>query len=96
MPREKWMHNLEHGGIVLLYNCPSGCSNVLDALTNIRLSQPPDKYNVIRILVVPDAKMPHQVAAVSWGWRWQGDTVDTAAIQCFINARYDRAPESLP
>src|SRR5690242_14376423 len=25
VPREKWVHNLEHGGIVLLYNCPTGC-----------------------------------------------------------------------
>jgi hypothetical protein len=24
VPREWWIHNLEHGGIVLLYNCPGG------------------------------------------------------------------------
>jgi hypothetical protein len=40
--------------------------------------------------------MPHKVAAVAWGWRWQGDAVDMPAMRCFIDARYDRAPESIP
>jgi len=96
VPREQWMHNLEHGGIVLLYNCPSGCQDVVDQLTALMLSQPPDKFNEVRMLLVPDGKMPHKVAAVAWGWRWQGDVVDKTALQCFINARYDRGRESIP
>jgi len=96
VPREEWMHNLEHGGIVLLYNCPSGCQPVVDQLSALMLAQKPDQFNEVRMLLVPDSKMPHRVAAVAWGWRWQGDTVDAAAIQCFINARYDRGRESIP
>jgi hypothetical protein len=96
LPRERWVHNLEHGGVVLLYNCPSGCEDVHQALIAIRNGRQPDQYNAVRILVTPDSVMPHKVAAVAWLWRWQGDTVDANAINCFINARYDRAPESLP
>jgi hypothetical protein len=96
VPREEWVHNLEHGGIVLLYNCPTPCPDVVDALTAIRLGRQPDRFNAIRILGTPDLEMPRRVAAVAWGWRWQGDSVDADAIECFIDARYDRGPESLP
>jgi hypothetical protein len=96
LPRERWMHNLEHGGIVLAYNCPSGCDDVIAALTAIWQATPPDQFNEQRLLVVPDLLMPHKVAAIAWGWRWQGDSVDMSAIRCFIDARYDRAPESIP
>jgi hypothetical protein len=96
LPRERWVHNLEHGGIVLLYNCPAGCDDVVGALTTLWQSTPPDRFNEQRFLLLPDQAMPKKVAAVAWGWRWQGDAVDSAAIRCFIDARYDRAPESIP
>jgi hypothetical protein len=96
LPRERWVHNLEHGGIVLLYNCPSGCDDVVGELTTIYSATPVDRFNEQRILIVPDTLMPHKVAALAWRWRWQGDAVDMATIRCFINARYDRAPESTP
>jgi hypothetical protein len=96
LPRERWVHNLEHGGIVLLYNCPEGCDAEVDQLIALRNARPPDQFNVVRVLIVPDTKMPHRFAALAWTYRWQGDVVDEAAITCFMNARYDRAPESVP
>jgi hypothetical protein len=90
------VHNLEHGGVVLAYNCPAGCDDVVAELTALWQSTPPDRFNEQRLLVLPDTAMPHKVAAIAWGWRWQGETVDTAAVRCFIDARYDRAPESIP
>ncbi|MBA2321104.1 MAG: DUF3105 domain-containing protein [Deltaproteobacteria bacterium] len=26
VPDERWVHNLEHGGVVFLYDCPEGCA----------------------------------------------------------------------
>jgi hypothetical protein len=96
IPRELWLHNLEHGGMALLWNCPSGCPEVTDALEAFRLGQRPDRFGLIRILGTPDLQMPRRVAAVAWGWRWQGDTVDLQTLQCLVDRRLDRAPESLP
>src|SRR5262249_22687075 len=96
LPPEYWVHNLEHGGIALLYNCPSGCAAEVQRLDTIRLRPPADKFNEVRILLLPYPRMPHAFAAVAWGYRWQGDTVDMNTIQCFIHARYDMAPESIP
>ena len=58
VPREWWVHNLEHGGIVLLYNCPSpdagawtdggavpdDCPAVIAALANLYASWPQDNW----------------------------------------------------
>ncbi len=96
VPRERWVHNLEHGGIVLAYNCPAGCDDVVGELTTIMSATPPDKFNEQRFLIVPDGQMPHKVAALAWGWRWQAEAVDMNGIRCFVTARYDRAPESIP
>jgi hypothetical protein len=57
VPREWWVHNLEHGGIVLLYNCPAldggpptdasvpdACPNLIAFLSNIYYSWPQDNW----------------------------------------------------
>lgn len=93
---EQWVHNLEHGAVVLLYNCPSGCPDVVNQLVAIRNGTPPDRFNEQRILITADPLMPHKVAAVAWGYRWQGDKVDAATVSCFIKARYDHGLESIP
>jgi hypothetical protein len=96
LARGSWVHNLEHGGIVLSYNCPGGCDADVQQLIAIRDATPPDRFNEQRLIVTPDPLMPHRFAAVAWLYRWQGEALDAAAINCFIGARYDRAPESLP
>jgi Protein of unknown function (DUF3105) len=94
--REQWVHNLEHGGIVLLYNCPAGCDPDVQKLIALRGRRKADQFNEVRILITPDSLMPRKFAAIAWGWRWQGDAVDESEINCFIDARYDKAPESIP
>ena len=94
--REYWVHNLEHGAVVMLFNCPGGCPNDSAHLQAIMTSTPPDRYNEQRFIITPDSAMPHRFAAIAWGYRWQGDTIDETAIRCFISARYDMAPESIP
>ena len=105
LPPEEFVHNLEHGGIVLLYNCPApcdggtcsgGCDADVQKLIAIRAGRKPDQFNEVRVLITPDSLMPHKLAAIAWGWRWQGEAVDAAEINCFIDARYDKAPESIP
>ena len=96
LPRERWVHNLEHGGIVLAYNCPDGCDDVDRGADGAVAVDPARPVQRAALLVLPDSAMPHRVAAIAWGWRWQGEAVDMNAIRCFIAARYDRAPESIP
>lgn len=78
--RCQWIHNLEHGHLVLLHNCPGGCPEIVSALEGIWQSRPVGANGVRRALVAPDSQIPGQVAAVVWGRSWVGDAVDQAAI----------------
>jgi hypothetical protein len=79
-----------------LYNCPSSCQSDVDHFISIRSARPADIFHEVRILITSDTLMPHKFAAIAWGYRWQGDAIDEKTINCLIDARYDKAPESLP
>ena len=84
-----WVHNLEHGHAVLLYNCPSGCPEIVAGLQAIYDASPSPK----RMIVAPDPNIPTAVAAVVWGWSWTGDTADATAIGCLLAHQDEEAPE---
>ena len=86
-----WVHNLEHGHAVLAYNCPSGCPDVVSALTGV-WQQAHDNGNT-RVLMTPDPALPNRVAVIVLGWGWSGETVDTAAIQAVLSHQDADAPE---
>lgn len=100
LDRAYYVHNLEHGGIVLLYNCPGGCQDVVDNLLDVVRGAKVDDtcegavHN--RMLVVQDPLMPAevQVAAVAWGQVYTASCFDPY-IARFARTRYRRAPEDL-
>lgn len=89
VPDERWVHNLEHGGVVLLYNCPDGCDAEVDALA--AMVEERGAFG----LLTPYAALPARFAAVSWGHRYVTDCFDPEALEAFWDARANRAPESL-
>ncbi|HEY8211955.1 MAG TPA: DUF3105 domain-containing protein [Myxococcaceae bacterium] len=82
--RCQWVHNLEHGHLVLLYNCPSGCPEIVTALQDIWQSRPAASNGARRALVSPDPEIPGKVAAVVFGHSWVGDSLDQAEIDRVI------------
>ena len=107
IPRERWVHNLEHGGIVFLFNCPgvtdasssgdggavSPCPEITNALQLLRDEVKPNQFNDVLIVITPDPLLPNKVAAVAWDYTLVSDHVDLAAFRCFRDARYDQGPE---
>ncbi|MGE0551543.1 MAG: DUF3105 domain-containing protein [Kofleriaceae bacterium] len=99
LDRGYYVHNAEHGGIVLLYRCVEACPAVVDALTELVRSQPIDPmcqapiYN--RMLVAYDDRLPDgvQVAAVAWGKIYTAGCVDPY-LATFAAENYARAPEN--
>ncbi len=89
LAQERWVHNLEHGGVVFLYNCPSGCSAEVAQLTGFVKGH-------TRTILASDTDMPTQFAAVAWGERLKSACLDLTAFAAFYNAHVDRAPESIP
>lgn len=90
--REYWVHNLEHGGIVLAYRCPGGCEADLEVLRTVMSMRPE-----LRILLTPDPELPSDgFAAVSWTWVHSFETPDLDTLLCFVDQHENHAPENVP
>ena len=84
------IHNLEHGGIVIQYNCPQGCRDVVDQLQKIV-----GQYQT-KVILAPYPKMQTKIAVTAWGRIDTMDQVDEARIKRFISAFINRGPEDAP
>lgn len=83
---ENWVHNLEHGGVVLLYWCPDGCADTIAELTKFA-----DTHE--RALLTPYRDLQTRFAYVSWGYRLLTNCDDTALVRMFYDAHVGRGPE---
>lgn len=86
---ERWVHNLEHGGVVLLYHCDDACDSDIDQLRAFVANHP-------RTLLTPYAQLPRRFGVVAWEHRLLSDCVDLEALARFYEARYDHGLESIP
>jgi len=91
-----WVHNLEHGAVAILYNCPEGCPDVVQQLKDLYPTLPKGRNSrngQPRVLILPYTDMDSKIAAVAWGWKLDLDNVDTDKLTRFVEARIDRGPE---
>lgn len=93
---ETWVHNLEHGAITFLYDCPGSCTDVVLGLRDFAEARPADAGGAFRYVITPLSGMPTKVAVVAWGWVYRADCVDVDEIDAFVDAHYRRAPEDIP
>ena len=84
---ERWVHNLEHGGVVFLYNCPDGCADELSSLVSFANAR-------MRTVVTAYYKLPTRFAVVAWEHRLVSECLDEQAFGQFYDAHVNRAPES--
>ncbi len=93
------VHDLEHGAVVIFYNCPDGCAGDLSALQDYLDGRPADPTCTAavhhRIVVTPDPDLDVRFAASAWGWALRSDCFDLGALDAFIDAHYAGAPEDL-
>ena len=97
----QWVHNLEHGGIVILYNCPSGsdCTSLKNSLTNYVQNLAPQEpaFNEPKIVMTSYSRgMQKKVALVAWKYIEFLDSYDQNAITQFYEDHVDKGPEAVP
>ena len=95
-PTGQWLHNLEHGAIAILYNCPQGCPEVEQQLRDLYPTLPLGRNarrGSPRALVFPYQDMDKQIVVAAWGWMLELDSFDKDQIMRFYEARIDRGPE---
>lgn len=99
VPPERWVHNLEHGGVVFLHHCPEAAEEPQPATV-------PDcdaDLNALRELVAGRklalltsyAQLPTRFAAISWGVRMLSDCYDPTAFQAFYDMHAGHGPEAV-
>ncbi|HEY3082564.1 MAG TPA: DUF3105 domain-containing protein [Chloroflexota bacterium] len=92
LPDEQLVHNLEHGGIVIGYNCPDGCPEIVAQLRDLASG-----YRSKVILAPrPNADVKCRITLTAWTWLDCLDGFDAERINAFIRAHKDRGPEIVP
>jgi hypothetical protein len=93
------VHDLEHGAVELLYNCPQGCADevalaqaFLDGLPQDPRCTPEVKHQTI---LSPDPTLPSRWAATAWGHSLTSSCFDRAAFQNFYDANVGHGPEDI-
>lgn len=90
-----WVHNLEHGYVVLAYRPPAAPERIDEFEAMVR-DFPRSKYRMVKLVVVPYGEMPHPFAVLAWDWRlWMGE-LDRQKVLEFYRAHVDRGPEDVP
>jgi hypothetical protein len=86
LPDEVLLHNLEHGGIGLHYNCPNGCPELASQLAEFASKYP-------KIVVSPYPGIETRIALTAWTYLDKFDEFDAERITDFIEAHIN-SPES--
>jgi uncharacterized protein DUF3105 len=89
IPKEYQVHNLEDGGIVIQYNCPKGCPDLIKKLEGVFFkykarAQKEKKY--IHLILAPYPDMDARLALTAWTRLDKLTDFDEARIDRFIEA----------
>jgi len=96
----QYIHNLEHGGIAILYNCPTGadCTTLQNSLENYVRNLAPAElaFNEVKVVLTPYSRgMTKKVALVAWDYIEFLDVYDQAAITQFYENHVNKGPENI-
>jgi hypothetical protein len=96
VPEEQFVHNLEHGGIVILYRCGTPCPELVPRLESTFRSLPASKYGHLKAILSPNARIRSRIALLAWRRLEELDAFDRDRIVRFVEAYQDRGPEDVP
>jgi hypothetical protein len=94
-----WIHNLEHGHLVVLYRCPEdgSCAAAETAMRAVQEQLPASPLCSLpagaSVVTARFDDLPSPYAAVAWGRVLFLDTPDVAEIAAFQQQSADRGPE---
>jgi hypothetical protein len=96
----QFVHNLEHGGIAILYDCPSGddCTALKTQLENYvkNLAPAEPQFGEVKLVMTPYSKgMQKKIALVAWHYVEFLDAYDQNEITRFYENHVDKGPEAI-
>ena len=90
MPDEVAVHNMEHGGVLIRYDCPQGCVELVTQLVAIT-----EQFS--KVILSPLSEMDTTIALTAWGYLDKFNDFDSERILGFIDQHLNspEAPEPL-
>ncbi|MFO0553144.1 MAG: DUF3105 domain-containing protein [Polyangiaceae bacterium] len=100
VPREMLVHDLEHGAVVLAYDC-DGCTDVPQAFQDAATTYGVDALCATsamgaersRIVITPDPLLDLPIGISAWRATYVATCIDRPSIDAFIEAHYGDGPE---
>src|SRR5262245_6355923 len=89
IPPGYWVHDLEHGGVVITYSCEDGCGGEVAAAEEMLNSLPTDLLCLQtatvprRTIMTPDPRLDVPFAASAWGFTLRANCFDAEAFRSF-------------
>jgi hypothetical protein len=98
IPEELWLHNLEHGAVAVLYNCPSGCPDLVEQLRQAYSTFPPSqRFGIVKMVITPYPQMQSRLAYLAWGrdsaYEFLTEEYSREQLLRFYQAHVDQGPE---
>jgi hypothetical protein len=99
IPRGYYVHNQEHGGVTISYNCPTGCPEIKAELEAVAAAFPHDPICPPEIggrwIITPDPLLPPgvTVAASAWAQIYTASCVDVHTLTRFYTDNEGQGPE---
>ncbi len=98
--RPLYVHNQEHGGVVLSYRCTEECPEVVALLQQVMAEFPDDPICGTvpqvpkRLVLTPDPELATPLAASAWGATYTATCLDEASLASFVSEVYGKGPEA--
>lgn len=98
LEEEQWVHNLEHGYVVILYDCRGPCSKaVIDQLDGFFAAAPPSQhFGNVKLVISPYDGLPFAFVAIAWDHQLHLESFDADALLDFYETYVDQGPELVP
>lgn len=86
------VHNLEHGYIIIWYNCDlldeAGCAGLKSQIKTVM-----DELGGVKLIAYPWSSLDVPLALTSWGRLQKFTSFDTEQVKAFYRANLNKAPE---
>ena len=99
VPRQMYVHDEEHGGVVVAYRCESGCAELADGLGSV-VDHAVDTYCAVtmappRYVLTPDPLLDTPIGVASWGSTYTATCLDPKSLGDFMVASFGHGREMI-
>lgn len=94
LPPQRWLHNLEHGGVAFLYH-PCASDETKDAIRAFVDAHEGDETGPLRYVMTPYPGLATELAVVAWEYKMSANCFSAEDVSWFLRLHYRNGPEDV-